>query len=139
MAAELVQRTPQEWVLRHGHDQTAPRPGRAIQFANRMLVVVQVLDDIENTDQVELAVIGKMVDVYLCQRDVGDFLPRERESGQQGVGAGILDRRNRRAQFPQDAASPTTDVDERSRSGKVPPDGPGDQTISMPEPEVSLI
>ncbi|MCY1246904.1 hypothetical protein D9M72_601800 [compost metagenome] len=71
MLDDLVQRAPQEHVLRHRNDRNAVVSQHPVDVRERGQVVVDVFDHVERDDHVELTSNLPLGDVELNELDVG--------------------------------------------------------------------
>jgi hypothetical protein len=70
----LVNRAPQRGVLRHCDDQAAAWAQRRMHLEERSLVLLDVFEHVERTDDVELRLEGQLPRVQLAQLGVRDSL-----------------------------------------------------------------
>src|SRR5262249_35832949 len=69
MMAEVVDRAPQRWMLGHSDQDCAARLDRFAHRFERPAIIVEVLDDVECTDQIELTAKRQPLDVDLDRLD----------------------------------------------------------------------
>jgi len=123
-------------MLRHGEEHAAAGDRRRTKLREHCAVVLDVLDDVEATDHVELAPEWNVPRVHLHEARARRSGGREREALGRRLASSELQRRERRGHPGQHEARAATDFEQTACPGKIAPDGPRDQAVARPEPEI---
>lgn len=140
MAAPVVHRAPQERMLGHGQQETTPRPQRFAHGPEDGLVLVDVFQHVEGSQDVEFLDIGNVPGVHLEQRNAWSK-PHRRvtERFEKGVGGHGLETGETLAYLAENESGSAADLQQSLRTGEVLPQPPLDESAAAPEPEVSRL
>ena len=135
MEDDLVQGAPEHAMLRDRDDQPAAGPRHAKQFAEHAPVVVDVLEDVEDSDRIILPREGQLIRIRLNERHVRHACARRAKPLGIEIGSRVAKIGPFGVQLHEDGAVAASDLEEAGGLRHVLGERPLDQAVARTEPE----
>ena len=135
MSGELIGFAPEPAVLWNGDDQASSGSQRGEHCPQRVLVAVDVLENVERSDEIERAVDTERSCVHLREGYALESPARHAESFREHFHADRLQVGPRAVDRRQDIPRPAPDLEEGLSVREPSIDRPQDELVSPPKPE----
>lgn len=126
-------------MLRNRDEEPAGRPDRSVQLSQNLLVFLDVLEDVERSDDVELLRVRKLPRVGLQQLGARRSKGGGREAGRKELAADKADLRKGGRDAAQHIARAAPDLEHRPRVREVRFERPEHEPVPSTEPKARYL